>query len=131
VSDEPQSLLHIAAAAAVLVGIIAYQLVVERFWSRAEDVRVLKEIDQLGFIDLEVVADAKGRKRVAIWYWVGNDFTARALLTSDQAFRLARMLRVAAAPGRNLAMARLAWFRARRAAEAAAPSIVIGDEEAK
>lgn len=108
-----------------VLGFIAYSFWSQRWFGQPYEVDLVEEIAKLGFIDVEVVKDDRGRMRVAIFYWVTSDFTARALLTSDQAFRLARHLRVAASPGRNVALARLAFARARREAS---PGTIVIDE---
>jgi hypothetical protein len=81
-----------------------------RYLRRDREITV-STADSLGAADgmtFGVVATYDRRRYLSLEYETGNDppLPVQVLLTSDQASRLAKLLRIAATPGRTLAVAR-------------------------
>ena len=70
------------------------------------EVRDVRRFDRHGGILVSVAIDARGVKHVSLAFDINNEVSAAALITPEQAGKLARMLEVAASPGRNVAQAR-------------------------
>ena len=93
-----------------MAGIAVYWLIAPRPGS---ELRNIEELGSWDDVDFDVMADIQGRRRVSIYLVVGRDSpkTVWALMGAPKALRLARMLRIAAAPGKNLAQARYAFMK--------------------
>ena len=100
--------------------LLALGYVKNRRAAREGPVSKLRTFGDFGGIGVGAVVDSRGRRFVSITFPVGDDPNYTTLfglgtLSSAQAASLARMLRVAASPGRTATLARFAYEKKRRA----------------
>ena len=93
---------------AVVVGGLAYHAWLQHE-RRHEAVRDVEGFGTFDGLTIDVAVDGQGRKHISLHCWLSDELDLRVLVTPDQALKLARMLEVAASPGRNVAQAR--WNR--------------------
>ena len=105
-------------ASIALLMIVGY--VKDRRSAREGPVAKLGTFGSFGDIAIGAVVDSRGRRFVSVTFPLvddqsGNMTFGLGVLTSAQADHLARMLRVAASPGRTATLARFAYEKKRRA----------------